>query len=70
MFFRKDAELHAEVKLLASRVAFLSHDVNKLKEQLSIQTLRIDALMKLYPYGSNADGTPRKKPGRKVKVKE
>ena len=25
--------------------------------------------MKHYPYGSNFDGSPRKKPGRKAKVK-
>ena len=55
----------------------LQHQIDGLKMELAkqmtrvdIQTIRIDALMKAYPYGSNADGTPRKKPGRKVKVKE
>jgi len=64
MFFRKDAELSAEITHLKSRVAYLSHDVRILKDQLGIQSLRLDALMKAYPYGLNKDGSPRKKIGR------
>jgi hypothetical protein len=64
MFFKKDAELTSEVGHLKARLAYLSHDVHVLKDQLGIQTLRIDALMKAYPNGINKDGSPRKKIGR------
>ena len=70
MFFRKDAELYAEFQQLASRVTSLSHRVTLLKEHLDIQTTRIDALIKAYPHGTTRTGEPRKKPGRKAKVKE
>jgi hypothetical protein len=68
MFFRKDAELTADVFNLQSRVAYLSQDVRVLKDKLDIQSLRLDALMKAYPHGINKDGSPRKKMGRKAKV--
>jgi hypothetical protein len=64
MFFRKDAELTADVFNLQSRVAYLSQDVRVLKDKLDIQSLRLDALMKAYPHGINKDGSPRKKIGR------
>ena len=64
MFFRKDAELSAEITHLKSRIAYLSHDVHVLKDKLSIQSLRLDALMKAYPHSINKDGSPRKKIGR------
>jgi len=70
MFFRKDAELSAEITHLKSRVAYLSHDVRILKDQLGIQSLRLDALMKAYPYGLNKDGSPRKKIGRPHKKEQ
>jgi len=46
----------------------LYRDIRFLTGRLEIQTTRIDALMKAYPYGSNKNGSPRKKPGRKAKV--
>lgn len=55
---------------LQHQIDCLKMDIAKLMNRVDVQAIRIDALMKLYPYGSNADGTPRKKPGRKVKVKE
>ena len=48
-------------------VLMLRTDVLKLKDEISILKLRIDALMKAYPNGINKDGSPRKKMGRKVK---
>ena len=67
MFFRKDAELSSEIGQLKSKLAYLHHDVHDLKNKLSIQTIRLDALMKAYPYGINKDGSPRKKMGRPFK---
>lgn len=53
-------------------IFYLDAEIDKLKKSnelltksLEIQKIRIDALMKLYPYGANSDGSPRKKPGRK-----
>jgi hypothetical protein len=68
MFFRKDAELTSEIGQLRVRIAHLSQDVQILRSKLDIQTTRLDALIKAYPYGSNKNGSPRKKPGRKPKV--
>ena len=57
-------------KDLEKRVADLEANLFRMKMDLDTNTIRLNALLKLYPYGSNSDGTPRKKPGRKVKVKE
>jgi hypothetical protein len=46
----------------------LYRDIRFLQNRLEIQTTRLDALMKVYPYGANSDGSPRQKPGRKLKV--
>ena len=48
-------------------VLMLRADVLKLKDEISILKLRMDALLKLYPNGINKDGSPRKKMGRKTK---
>ena len=47
---------------------FLTLEIKNLTRRLEIQTTRIDALLKVYPYGANSDGSPRQKPGRKSKV--
>ena len=57
-------------KKLERRVADLEANLFRMKMDLDTNTIRLNALLKLYPYGSNSDGTPRKKPGRKTKVKE
>ena len=62
MWFTKKTDV------LQHQIDGLKMDIAKLMNRLDIQTIRMDALMKLYPYGSNSDGTPRKKPGRKTKV--
>ena len=54
---------------LNDKIEFYNVDIKNLKTRLDIQTTRIDALMKAYPYGANTDGSPRQKPGRKAKVK-
>jgi chaperonin cofactor prefoldin len=54
---------------LNDKIEFYNVEIKNLKTRLDIQTTRIDALMKAYPYGANKDGSPRQKPGRKAKVK-
>jgi len=56
------------IAALHHKIEFLQLDIHKLQTRLEIQTTRLDALMKAYPYGSNKNGSPRKKPGRKAKV--
>ena len=58
------------IATLNNKIEVLSMDIKKLRHYLDIQTTRLDALMKVYPYGANSDGSPRQKPGRKLKVKE
>ena len=53
---------------LNDKIEFYNVDIKNLKNRLDIQTTRLDALMKVYPYGANSDGLPRQKPGRKLKV--
>ncbi len=55
--------------VMQHHIECLYRDIGFLTGKLEIQTTRIDALMKAYPYGANKDGSPRQKPGRKVKVK-
>lgn len=57
-------------KKLERRVADLEANLFRMKMDLDTNTIRLNALLKLYPYGANSDGTPRQKPGRKPKVKE
>ena len=54
--------------VMQHHIECLYRDIRFLTGRLEIQTTRIDALMKAYPYGSNKNGSPRKKPGRKAKV--
>jgi hypothetical protein len=56
------------IAALHHKIEFLNIDIKKLTTRLEIQTTRLDALMKVYPYGANSDGSPRQKPGRKPKV--
>ena len=49
---------------LQHHIECLYRDIRFLTGRLEIQTTRIDALMKVYPYGANKDGSPRKKIGR------
>ena len=53
---------------LQHHIECLYRDIRFLTGRLEIQTTRIDALLKVYPYGANSDGSPRQKPGRKLKV--
>ena len=53
---------------LQHHIECLYRDIRFLTGRLEIQTTRIDALLKVYPYGANSDGSPRQKPGRKPKV--
>ena len=55
---------------LQHHIECLYRDIRFLTGKLEVQTTRIDALLKVYPYGANTDGSPRQKPGRKLKVKE
>lgn len=55
-------------KKLERRVADLEANLFRMKMDLDTTTIRLNALIKLYPYGANRDGTPRQKPGRKTKV--
>ena len=57
-------------KKLERRVADLEANLFRIKMDLDTNTIRLNALLKLYPYGANSDGSPRQKPGRKTKVKE
>ena len=53
---------------LQHEIDCLYRDIRFLTDKLEVQTIRLDALMKVYPYGANSDGSPRQKPGRKPKV--
>ena len=57
-----------QVYAMQHEIEFLKSDLKLLTKKLEIQTIRLDALMKVYPYGANSDGSPRQKPGRKLKV--
>ena len=63
--FKDKTQVHA----MQHEIEFLKSDLKLLTKKLEIQTIRLDALLRLYPYGANTDGTPRKKPGRPRKVK-
>jgi hypothetical protein len=66
MFFTKK---HQEaMEYFINEVERLKEFNKHLVEVLEIQKIRLDALMKVYPYGANSDGSPRQKPGRKLKV--
>ena len=65
MFFNKEKK---QLEALTSLFGKLEDKVKVLTNLLEIQTTRLDALMKAYPYGANKDGSPRKKMGRKAKV--
>jgi hypothetical protein len=65
MFFNKEKK---QLDALTSLFGKLEDKVKTLTTRLEIQTTRLDALMKAYPYGANKDGSPRQKPGRKAKV--
>ena len=66
MFFTKK---HQEaMEYFINEVERLKEFNKHLIEVLEIQKIRLDALMKVYPYGANSDGSPRQKPGRKPKV--
>ena len=62
--FKDKTQVHA----MQHEIEFLKSDLKLLTKKLEIQTIRLDALMKVYPYGANSDGSPRQKPGRKPKV--
>ena len=62
--FKDKTQVHA----MQHEIEFLKSDLKLLTKKLEIQTIRLDALMKVYPYGANSDGSPRQKPGRKLKV--
>lgn len=53
---------------LQHHIECLYRDIRFLTGKLEVQTTRLDALLKVYPYGANTDGSPRQKPGRKMKV--
>ena len=65
MFFNKEKK---QLDALTSLFGKLEDKVKVLTNRLEIQTTRLDALLKVYPYGANSDGSPRQKPGRKSKV--
>ena len=65
MFFNKEKK---QLEALTSLFGKLEDKVKVLTNRLEIQTTRLDALLKVYPYGANTDGSPRQKPGRKPKV--
>jgi len=66
MFFTKK---HQEaMEYFINEVERLKEFNEHLVEVLEIQKIRLDALLKVYPYGANTDGSPRQKPGRKAKV--
>ena len=66
MFFTKK---HQEaMEYFINEVERLKEFNEHLVEVLEIQKIRLDALMKVYPYGANSDGSPRQNPGRKPKV--
>ena len=51
-------------KNLERRVADLEANLFRVKMDLDTNTIRLNALMRVYPYGANKDGSPRKKIGR------
>ena len=55
-------EMQREINLL--KIANL-----RLQDNLLTQGIRLSGLMKAYPHGTTRTGEPRKKPGRKAKVK-
>ena len=65
MFFNKEKK---QIEALITLFDRIEHRVEVLQEKVAIQDLRMDALMKAYPYGANKNGSPRQKPGRKAKV--
>ena len=67
MFFTEKHKKY--IAQLNDKIEFYNVEIKNLKTRLDIQTTRIDALMKAYPYGANTDGSARTKPGRKPKVK-
>ena len=54
---------------LQHHIECLYRDIRFLTNLVEIEKKRVDVLLKVYPYGANTDGTPRKKPGRPRKVK-
>jgi len=65
MFFNKEKK---QIEVLITLFDRLEHRVEMMTNLLDIQELQIKALVKAYPYGANSDGSPRQKPGRKLKV--
>jgi len=57
-----------EIEYLFNEVERLKQSNESLVQLLRIEKIRLDAVLKLYPYGANSDGSPRQKPGRKLKV--
>jgi hypothetical protein len=57
-----------EIEYLFNEVERLKQSNESLVQLLRIEKIRLDAVLKLYPYGANSDGSPRQKPGRKSKV--
>ena len=55
-------------KNLEKRVADLEVNLFRVKIDLDTTEIRLNGLMKAYPYGANKDGSPRKKIGRPRKV--
>ena len=64
MFFNKEKK---QIEALITLFDRIEHRVEVLQEKVAIQDVRLDALMKAYPYGINKDGSPRKKVGRPFK---
>ena len=67
MFFTREKK---QIEALITLFDRLEHRVEMMTNSLDTQELQIKALVKAYPYGANFDGSPRQKPGRKLKVKE
>ena len=51
-------------KNLERRVADLEANLFRMKMDLDTTEIRLNGLMRVYPYGANKDGSPRKKIGR------
>jgi hypothetical protein len=60
MFFTRDSEINS----LKKQIHDLEIRISVLAGRVEIEQKRVDALFKLYPYGLNKDGSPRKKLGR------